>query len=199
MRISFALLASLAVLLGLQAHASAQNSTTQWKGSAAIIFAGTSTLHDWSGTVKAQPFITTVAMTDADKPSSIKARVEVKTVEMDTKELKRDENMRKAMRAGDFPLVIGEFDTQFSQLTSGSSTSTSPQVLPFKLTILGKTQSATGTISNWKQKGDSASFEMDFDVSMKAYGVKVPSVMLVIRVGDVVKVHARVTLEKVNA
>ncbi|QIF02349.1 YceI family protein [Roseimicrobium sp. ORNL1] len=197
MRIPFALLASLAVLLGLETHASAQSSTTQWKASASITFAGTSTLHDWSGTVKAQPFITTVGMTDADKPSSITAKVEVKTVEMDTKEPKRDENMRKAMRAVDFPLVTGEFDTQFSQLISG--TGTSPQVLPFKLTILGKTQSATGTISNWKQQGDSASFELDFDVSMKAYGIKVPSVMLVIRVGDVVKVHAKVTLEKVNA
>jgi polyisoprenoid-binding protein YceI len=197
MRIPFALFATLALLLGLQTRASAQSTTAQWKGAASITFAGTSTLHDWSGTVNAQPFITTIGMTDADKPESIKAKVEVKTAEMDTQEPKRDENMRKAMRAVDFPLVIGDFDTQFSQLNSGSGTS--PQVLPFNLTILGKTQSATGTISNWKQKGDSASFELDFDVSMKAYGIKVPSVMLVIRVGDVVKVHAKVTLKKVNA
>lgn len=188
--------AILAAVLGLHSQASAET-TTPWKSAATITFAGTSTLHDWAGAVNAQPFVTTVGMTDAGTPASIKARVEVKVADMDTKEPKRDENMRKALRATAHPLVVGDIDTQFSHLIPGIGTS--PQVLPFSLTILGKTQSAIGTITNWKQKGDSASFDMDFDVSMKAHGIKVPTVMLVIRVGDVVKVHAKVTLQKVNA
>ncbi|RBP46456.1 YceI-like domain-containing protein [Roseimicrobium gellanilyticum] len=196
MKLSFAFLTTVAVIVGLQQPTHAQ-SITQWNGSASITFAGTSTLHDWSGSVKAQPFITSVGMSDAAKPSSIKARVEVKAAEMDTKESKRDENMRKALRASDHPLVVGDIDTQFSHLTPGIGAT--PQVLPFNLVIMGKSQSSVATISNWKQKGDSASFEMDFDVSMKTYSIRVPSVMLVIRVGDVVKVHAKVTLEKVNA
>lgn len=196
MRISFVFFTAIAVTLGLPRPASAQ-STTQWKGSATISFAGTSTLHDWSGSVKAQPYVTTVGTNEAGMPSSIKAKVEVKAADMDTNEPKRDENMRKALRAVDYPLVVGDFDTQFSHLIPGGGSS--PQVLPFNLTIVGKAQSVTGTISNWKQKEDSVSFELDFDVSMKAYGIRVPAVMLVIRVGDVVKVHATVTLEKVNA
>ncbi|RBP38181.1 YceI-like domain-containing protein [Roseimicrobium gellanilyticum] len=196
MRTSFALIATLASILGLQHHVFAET-TTQWKGTAALTFAGTSTLHDWSGTVKAQPFLTTVGMTDSTKPSSIKAKVEVKVVEMDTKEPKRDENLRKAMRMADFPLVTGEIDTEFPKLMPGIGTA--PQVLPIQLTLLGKSHSVMGVITNWKQNGDKASFDLDFEVSLKASGIRVPSVMLVIRVGDVVKVHAEITLQNTNA
>lgn len=197
MRIFFAPFAMLAAMLGLQHNVSAQTSTTRWKGSADITFAGTSTLHAWSGMVKAQPFVTAVGGTDATQPSSIKSEVEVKVADMDTKEPKRDENMRKAMRMADFPLVTADIDTEFSRLIPGIGTD--PQVLPMQLTLLGKSHSVVGMISNWKQKGDKASFDLDFEVSMKACGIRVPSVMLVIRVGDVVKVHAKVTLEKLNA
>ena len=196
MKFPLALFLTATAFLGLL-HTSPADTTTIWKGAAAIQFNGTSTLHDWSGTVSAQPFLTTVLMDGSSQPTSLKARVEVKAVDMDTKEPKRDENMRKAMRVVDFPLVAGDFDTSFAALSPGSGMV--PQKLPFQISIMGKQQKVEGLVSNWKQKEDKASFDVDFDLSLKASGIQVPSVMLVIRVGDTVKVHVNVTLTKTQA
>jgi hypothetical protein len=62
------------------------------------------------------------------------------------------------------------------------------------LTLLGKPQNITGTISNWQLKGGKASFDLEFPVSMKASGISVPSVLFIIRVGDAITVRAHVTL-----
>jgi hypothetical protein len=196
MKLPLALLSTATAFLGLL-QPSAADTSTVWKGAAAIQFHGTSTLHDWSGTVNAQPFLTTVLMDASSQPTALKAHVEVKAVDMDTKEAKRDENMRKAMRVVDFPLVAGDLDTTFASLSSGSSMA--PRKLPFQLSIMGKKQKVEGVVSNWKQKDDKASFDVDFDLSLKACGITVPAVMLVIRVGDTVKVHVNVTLTKTQA
>jgi len=51
-----------------------------------------------------------------------------------------------------------------------------------------------GTISKWKLNGGKATFDLDFPVLMKASGIAVPAVLVFIRVGDAVTVHASVTL-----
>jgi hypothetical protein len=187
----------LACLSFSQTSSADATTTTAWQGAATIKFEGTSTLHAWSGTVDAQPFLTTVSMGDSSQPSALKARVEVHAADMDTKEPKRDENMRKAMRVVDYPLVVGDFDASFASLSPDGSMA--PQKLPFQISILGKKQKVEGVVSNWKQKEGKASFDVDFDLSLKACGIQVPSVMLVIRVGDTVKVHVNVTLTKTQA
>lgn len=165
---------------------------TQWSGSSEIRFDGTSTLHDWSGTVPVDPFTATVLMNDAGEPTALKAAVTVKAVKMDTKEPDRDKKMRTSMKVADFPLIVGTMDTAFDQVRKPGEKE--PSRLPFALNILGKQQQVDAEISNWVLKGNTATFDLDFDLSLKKCGIEVPSVLLVVRVGDTIKVHASVKL-----
>jgi len=167
--------------------------TSNWSGTSQISFDGTSTLHDWGGKVAAKPFNTTVTTDAAGNPTRVEATVTVEVAKMDTAEAKRDENMRKAMQATAHPLITGVIDTPFTAIRRGDA---APATLPLKLTLLGKTQTITGRISHWQHQGDKASFDLDFDLSLKQSDIKVPSVLLVIRVGDTIKVHAAVSLKR---
>lgn len=104
-----------------------------WNGKATIAFDGTSTLHDWGGKVTAQPFKADVTM-NGDKPQRIVSTVTVKAAEMDTEEAKRDENMRKAMKVTEHPLIVGKIDAKFSEVAAAGT----PTKLPIELNLLGK-------------------------------------------------------------
>jgi hypothetical protein len=160
-----------------------------WSGTAQITLDGTSTLHAWGGKVAAESFKADVTM-NGGQPQRVKAEVTVKAANMDTAEPKRDANMLKAMKVDTHPLIVGKIDAKFSEIAAAST----PTMLPIELNLLGKPQNVTGTISNWKLNGRKASFDLDFPVSMKASGISVPTVLLFIRVGDGVQVHASVTL-----
>lgn len=164
-----------------------------WSGRADITFDGTSTLHAWGGKVSATPFTTEVALDATGKPTRIKAVVAVDAAKMDTAEAKRDENMRKAMKVADHPLISATMDVAADKIAADGKT---PTQLPMTLTLLGKPQNITGTISNWKLNGSKATFDLDFPLSMKASGISVPTVLLFIKVGDGIKVRASVTLTK---
>lgn len=177
------------LLLGLGQPASLLAET--WQGTAAISFAGTSTLHDWSGKVDAAPFATEVTMRNG-KPRRVAAKVIVKAAEMDTAEPRRDANMLEAMKAGTYPLITAKIDADFSSIATAGA---APTLLPMELTLLGRPQKVEGKISNWQVNGGQATFDLDFPVSMKTSGISVPAVLVFIRVGDGVKVHASVKLE----
>ena len=169
------------------------DSTASWSGKAEITFSGTSTLHDWGGKVAAKPFNTTVSLDNNGRPTRIQAEVHVEAAKMDTAEAKRDENMRKAMKGTDHPLISAAIDAPADQVAADGKT---PTKLPMILTLLGKPQKVTATITKWKLTGKTATFDIDFPVSMKASGISVPTVLLFIRVGDGVNVHASVTLSQ---
>lgn len=163
-----------------------------WNGTAAITFAGTSTLHDWSGKVSAEPFTADVTMQDG-KPTHVSSTVTVKAAGMDTAEPKRDANMRKAMKIVDFPLIVGKIDADFKAIAASGDT---PTALPLEINLLGKLQKVTAKISQWKLTNGKASFDLEFPVSMEASGISVPAVLIFIRVGDSVTVRASVTLKQ---
>jgi hypothetical protein len=177
------------ILLTLILLSASLSQAETWNGKADLTFDGTSTLHDWGGKVTAQPFKADITFSGG-KPQHVKSTVTVKATAMDTQEPKRDENMRKAMEVTDHPLITGKIDADFSEIAASGT----PTKLPLALTLLGKPQNITGTISNWQLKGGKASFDLEFPVSMKASGISVPSVLLIIRVGDAVTVRAHVTL-----
>ncbi len=191
LRLSFFVFVS--VFGALLGSALGETATARWAGTSQISFNGTSTLHDWGGKVAARPFVTKVTMDGAGNPTRVEATVVVEVGKMDTAEPKRDENMRKAMQAGAYPLVTGVIDAPFAAIRQGDA---APTTLPVKLTLLGKEQTITGRISHWKREGDRASFDLDFEVSLKKSGISVPAVLLVIRVGDTIKVHAAVVLKR---
>jgi hypothetical protein len=177
-----------ACLLGSLAQA---DTTQSWSGKADITFEGTSTLHNWGGKVSAKPFQTQVTLDAEGKPKRVQAEVIVEAAKMDTAEPKRDENMRKAMKVTEHPLIQAMIDVPADQIAADLKT---PTQLPMTLTLLGKPQQITGTIRQFQRKDGKVTFDLDFPVSMKASGISVPSVLLFIRVGDGVKVHASVTL-----
>ncbi|MFM7603971.1 MAG: YceI family protein [Prosthecobacter sp.] len=162
-----------------------------WSGKADLRFEGTSTLHGWGGKVTTQPFKADVTF-NGDKPLRVVSNVTVKAAEMDTQEPKRDENMRKAMKVANHPLIIGNIDAKFSEISDAST----PSRLPLTLNLLGMPQHTTGEISNWQLKNGQASFDIEFPVSMRASGISVPAVLFFIRVGDAVIVRGHVTLAK---
>ena len=175
---------------------SALADTSSWSGTSAITFNGTSTLHDWGGKVDARPFTTDVTMDANGNPTKVEAIVAVEVAKMDTAEARRDEGMRKAMKAAEHPLITAVIDTPFSAIRQGEA---APATLPIKLTLLGQTQTVSGKISQWKLQGDKATFDLDFDLSLKKSGITVPSVLLFIRVGDTIRVHAAVSLKRQNS
>lgn len=178
--------------------ASVVQAQTNWKGSCDITFSGTSTLHKWSGTVSAEPF--SVAISGADSPSTAKiaAIVKVKAKKMDTDKEKRDENMYESMKVDTHSEVVV---TLPKDMTAASTKPVieggipRPTVIPFTLTLLGKDQQKTGTVSKWKYANGVATFTVSFPVSLKASGIEVPAVLGMIRVGDEVVVTAKVTLK----
>lgn len=171
--------------------------TTGWSGAGKISFSGTSTLHSWSGKVPADPFTAQVIMADTGTPKTLSATVTVKAKDMNTAEPERDEKMRSSMKVTSYPLITGSFvNVPFASIMPDGRT---PAQLPFKLEIMGKKQDVQGTISNWKLKGNTATFDLDFELSLKKCGISVPSVLLVVRVGDAIKVRATVTLVRASA
>ena len=165
--------------------------STEWSGSSAITFSGTSTLHSWSGKVNAEPFKATVDMDAAGQPTKLRAKVLVKAGAMDTAEPDRDTKMHKSMQVTTHPLIEGVMDTSFAQINGADG---KPTKLPFDLAILGKAQKVEASLSNWSRKGDTATFDFDFELSLKKCGITVPSVLLVVRVGDTIEVHGSVKL-----
>ena len=178
------------------AHITASGEDTRWQGSSDIVFSGTSTLHKWSGLVSARSFIAIVQMDEQGKPTHITAKVEIAAAKMDTAEPKRDENMHKAMHVSDFPLISGMIDVPYAEVLAGRK---EPSKVPFTLTLLGKKHTVTANVIRWVVEKDSVNLTMEFDLSMKECGIEVPSVALVIRVGDTVKVHVPVKLVKTPA
>ncbi len=165
--------------------------TTKWNGSSTITFSGSSTLHDWSGTVSAEPFVARVSTNAVGEPAALVAKVEIKAVGMDTAEPARDVKMRKSMKVTDHPLIVGVMDATFDKINGPDG---KPATLPFTLTLVGKTHQIAASVSHWSRCGDSVSFDLDFDLSLKACGIEVPSVLFVVRVDDTIKVHAPVKL-----
>ena len=178
----------LVLLLESKTHA---RETQAWQCRADITFSGTSTLHDWSGKVAAQPFLTRVSTDSGGRPARVQSSVKIEVAGMDTAEPRRDENMRKAMKTSEHPLITAEIDVPADKIASDLRT---PTQLPMTLTLLGNPLQVIGSVSSFKQQDGRITFDMDFPISMKAGGISVPSVLYFIRVGDVVKIHASVTL-----
>ncbi|TDU66170.1 YceI-like domain-containing protein [Prosthecobacter fusiformis] len=162
-----------------------------WSGTGDITFSGTSTLHDWAGKVAASPFSATVVYDESGRPQRIQAKVSVEAGKMDTAEPKRDENMKQALNVPIYPLIQASLDAPAEKIAADGKT---PTRLPMTLMLLGKSHKIVAEISDWKLSAKKATFDLDFDVSMKASGISVPPVLIFIRVGDAVKVHASVTL-----
>ena len=172
-------------LAGLWLAAATPALAARYDAEAAIQFYGTSTLHDFHGTVAARPFA--VEVSDASNPSTLKVNgtVQVQVSDMLTRNKKRDSNMHKMLGQARYPLIEGTVED--AVLTREGETT-----IKLALRIRDCTQEIDATVTGWTNSEDQVSFDIAFPVSLEAFGLEPPSELGLIRVGNRVDVRCHV-------
>ena len=156
------------------------------RGAAEIEFQGTSTLHDFSGTAKTEPFD---VLAEPDGGAMIvSGTATVAVARFDTRHARRDENMRKMFDAARFPFATGTLESARID-PAGDSSAT------LALTIRDRTFRVPATIRNARTEDGAIRFDLDLVLSLREIGLAPPVLLGVIRVGDRVPVRVRVALE----
>ena len=154
----------------------------EFDGSAEITFKGTSTLHDFEGSVQAAPFQATFSEDKKAEELRVSASTSVAILEMDTQNKKRDKKMFKMFKSKTYPLITGSMENALIPMTgSGEAT--------LLLKIHGVEKEIPVTLSDFTHDDQTAQCKMSFSISLKAFGLTPPSVMGLIRVGDNVQVE----------
>jgi hypothetical protein len=182
------------LLLALVSSAGAEN----LKGDCDIRFLGTSTLHDFAGTVRCQPFPLNVAGGADGRRFLSGVEIAVPVEEMDTKNRKRDKQMQEMFESDRFPhirAVLSALDPdkirqEMRKDAHGKGT------VEITLKIREIEQRIQATVSNLRETPGRVSFDVEFPVSLKTYNLKPPSPFFgAIRVGDKIAVNAAFRLE----
>ncbi len=190
---SLRLFSALCLTLATSLGAASEPATAAWSGTARITFSGTSTLHDWSGTVNTRPFTLQVTSGPDGRPLHLRSQVVVDAAEMDTADKRRDAVMHRCMRVTEHPLIEAVIDVPAKDVAADGKT---PTRLPLKLQLMGKSHSLVADIRHWRLSGDKAELDLHCDLSLKQAGIVIPSVLWVIRVGDTIRLHAAVQLTR---
>lgn len=171
-----------------------------WKGEGMIEFQGSSTLHDFKGTVPVPSFELLYTSPGNEQAATVSADVSVKAGKMDTGNRKRDRKMHESMEVTEHPLVqVSVDDLKLSETgAEWKEGMPEPDSIPFTLTLLGKEQDLIAEVASWKETEKRIDFVVEFPVSLSASGIQVPSVIGVIRVGDEIQVKAALTLTLQN-
>lgn len=194
--------ARLAVLLVLVLPVAPPAWAGGWNGTCENRFRGTSTLHDFAGDVRCQPF-TVAVETAADGKTNIReAEIVILVAEMDTDNGSRDRQMREMFRVDRFPRIRGTFrnidpETFRKELRRGSEAGVP---LDFTLTIRDTERTVHAVAGNFRQAGATVSFDVDYSVSLKEYGLVPPKALFgIVKVGDKIAVKTAVRLEAAGA
>jgi len=173
--------------LGGLISSSAPAATTKAQATALIGFSGSSTLHDFEGTAATRPFFALLSHGSADDRLEFSAKAELNVLDMSTQNNKRDKNMFKMLEQSRFDTITGTLSNVPINLTGVSAAT-------LHLKIREVEQDVPVSISDWVQEGEQASFTMTFPVSLKAFKLKGPSVLGLIRVADTVQVECAVQI-----
>ncbi|MBN2163250.1 MAG: YceI family protein [Pontiellaceae bacterium] len=158
----------------------------QFSAGADIHFKGESTLHDFEGTVSSLPF-TAVMNKDAKTGQLVvKADAALNVKDMTTNNNKRDKNMFKMLDLSHFATIEGHLaETPLSEQESTTA--------KLHLKICSAEQDVTATISKVTRNGTEYQCTMTFPISLKAFNLKAPSVVGLIRVSDTVEIECTIT------
>lgn len=153
-----------------------------------ITFHVGATMHSFDGSVTSEP----VETTPQGDAFDLKTRVTV--TNMTTANKKRDAEMFHMLHADNHAEIVGEARGVNWQNVRDASGAGKP--LEFDLTIAGTTQGLAARVENLNETESTVSFDAVFPVSLKAFGLKPPSVIGLIRVHDIVTVKAHFELPK---
>jgi polyisoprenoid-binding protein YceI len=159
---------------------------SHWPAEAIVRFDATSTLHDFGGTVHAQPFMLQVSS------NRWSAEGDVLSGMMNTASAKRDQNMHEMFKTNDYPRIHGKV-AQAAVPASGTTNAT------LSLKIRDQEHDLPVVVSAWSETDSNVTFRAEWDVSLKQFKLNPPSVLGVIRVGDVVHLSADVSASKTAA
>jgi polyisoprenoid-binding protein YceI len=122
--------------------------------------------------------------------------VEVPVASMNTRNKSRDGQMREMFRSDRFPRIRGEarnvdverIRVEFGKVRGGDVS------IDLLLRIRDVERKVRATASNLRESGERVTFDLEFPLSLGEFGLKAPSVLGFIRVGDKVSVKATFTL-----
>lgn len=170
------LLTSLA--LTLSAHAG-------WQGSASAEYAVKATMDSFTGKATSEP----IAIADGTTELPVTFQI----AKMETGKKKRDVEMQHMFGADQHPYITGLTQADAVMKLDGAGE------VPVTLSIAGKTQERTAKISDVKNADGKLTFTAYLEISLKSFGLKPPSILKIINVGDVVKVTTKFELTETAA
>lgn len=182
----------LVTLLSLSTRLPASGTNSVGSGTCSLMFSGTSTLHDFEGSAAATSVLAQwlEAPQAAGRMLTIDAVFAVK--DLTTQHAKRDRNMYAMFDQTHHPFIRGHLEGLPLPLTTAGTPP--PDRASVDLVIQDRTNQVPVSIRNWKEHDGSLAFDVVFPVSLTRSGLKPPSVLGLIRVGDEVNVSAHVTL-----
>lgn len=186
---------------------------TEYQGSGQVVFEGSSTLHGFSGAVPLEHLIVKLEQSSPDPIKMIEAEASVSVLKMNTQNSGRDKKMRAMFGADQWPTISGRIPPskvdldQFRgnkpqptpQETSATPNTTTGEPLKLALTIRNKTVDLPVQLWGFQELPDgSISIAMSFNVSLQSFQLKPPTVMGLIRVADLVRIHAELVLRPIE-
>jgi hypothetical protein len=167
------------------------------QGTCLLRFRGVSTLHEFSGTVRCQPFSADLRETDAGGMWIRGVEVDVMVDGMDSGNRIRDGQMREMLESDRFPRIHGtvrEIDVagirRAVRVGKGGTAS-----FDLALRIRDVERTIRAAVTNLREEGDQVGFDVEFPVSLEEFGLKAPSFLGMFRVRDKVTVRGNVRLK----
>jgi polyisoprenoid-binding protein YceI len=156
-------------------------------GRCRVVFAATSTLHDFEGKAPCSRL-----EIEPGEAGSYRARAEVTVRQLDTGNSDRDADMREMFDAERHPVITATF----ANIDPAALRAQRPDALPFRIAIRGVERDVTPRITDWSEApGERAKFRASFDLSLKDFGLEAPVLLGFVRVGDRVSVAVDVELD----
>jgi len=166
------------------------------QGSCNVRFEATSTLHDFTGTARSRTIAAPIARNAAGRRVIPSVEVVFPVADMRTGNESRDAKMREMFEADRHPLIraVGrdvDAETFRERMRKDPGGKTPVDATLVIRDVERKVRAAAG---NWKEEGGRIAFDVEFPLSLKEFGLKAPTVLGFIRVGDRVVVKGTFTL-----
>jgi polyisoprenoid-binding protein YceI len=158
----------------------------RWPATATVRFVGTSTLHDFAGELPSQPFVLVISN------GAWSAEADVLAGSMATGSEGRDRNMHRMLNTNDHPRLRGKVVSAPVPSAAGTNAM-------LNLKIQNRQFDLPVRVTDWRESAEEITFHAAWEVSLKQYGLKPPSVLAVIRVGDIVRIETDVRASKTNS
>jgi hypothetical protein len=170
----------------------------KYTGVCDVVFEGDSTLHAFTGD------ITNIALvvfcdTNSAGTAVLNSHIEIAPKQLSTHHEKRDKNMLTMFKPDRFPkliAVVTNAPLAAAKLAPGEPAGI-PGTLPLRLIFCGITHNVPAHTTNPKALPDGWEFDLQTDVSLKAFKLEPPSVLFgAISVDDKVVIKAHVKVQK---